>query len=70
MTTSATMDLVDRKILNIIQPRFPLVEMPFKAIGDEVGLSEAEVLERIEALPLNLPLNRCGAVSQHPAYGA
>ena len=50
MTTSTTMDLVDRKILNVIQTRFPLVEMPYRAIGDEVGLSEAEVLERIEAL--------------------
>ncbi len=50
MTTSTTMDLVDRKILNVIQTRFPLVEMPYRAIGDEVGLSEAEVLERVGAL--------------------
>ena len=51
MTTSTgTMDLVDRKILNIIQTRFPLVEMPFKAVGDEVEISEQEVIERIADL--------------------
>ena len=51
MTTSTTtMDLVDRKILNIIQTRFPLVEMPFAEIGDEVELPEEEVIERIGEL--------------------
>ena len=44
------MDLVDRKILNIIQTRFPLVEMPFAEIGDEIDLPEEEVIERISEL--------------------
>ena len=44
------MDLIDRKILNIIQTRFPLVEMPFAEIGDEVELPEEEVIERIGEL--------------------
>ena len=51
MTTStSTMDIVDRNILNIIQTRFPLVETPFKAVGDEVGIAEEEVLARIGEL--------------------
>ena len=51
MTTSTSkMDLVDRKILNIIQTRFPLVEAPFKAVGDEIGIAETEVLARIDEL--------------------
>ena len=48
--STTTMDLVDRKILNIIQTRFPLVEMPFAEIGDEVELPEEEVIERIGEL--------------------
>ena len=48
--STTTMDLVDRKILNIIQTRFPLVEMPFAEIGDEVELLEEEVIERIGEL--------------------
>ncbi len=48
MTTStSTMDLVDRKILNVIQTRFPLVEKPFEAVGGEIGIPESEVIERV-----------------------
>ena len=63
MTTSTTtMDLVDRKILNIIQTRFPLTELPYKAIADEVGLSEAEVLERIGALKAKNVVRQISAI--------
>ena len=48
--STTTMDIVDRKILNIIQTRFPLVEMPFAEIGDAVELPEEEVIERISDL--------------------
>ncbi|MXY45629.1 MAG: Lrp/AsnC family transcriptional regulator, partial [Chloroflexi bacterium] len=41
------MDLVDRKILNVIQTRFPLVEKPFEAVGEEIGIPESEVIERV-----------------------
>ena len=48
MTTStSTMDLVDRKILNVIQTRFPLVEKPFEAVGEEIGIPESEVIQRV-----------------------
>lgn len=41
------MELADRKVLNLIQTNFPLVEEPFAHIGDELGLTEAEVIDRI-----------------------
>ncbi|MSP78209.1 MAG: Lrp/AsnC family transcriptional regulator [Dehalococcoidia bacterium] len=44
------MDLDDRRILNVIQTRFPLTDEPFKAIGDELGLTEEGVLRRIGEL--------------------
>jgi DNA-binding Lrp family transcriptional regulator len=44
------LDLVDRQILNVIQSRFPLAEEPYRAIGDEVGLTPDEVMERIRLL--------------------
>lgn len=51
MTTStSTMDLTDRNILNIIQMKFPLVERPYDLIGSQVGLTGSEVIERIQAL--------------------
>ena len=44
------MDLTDRKLLNIIQSGFPLFEEPYQEIADRLGMSEKEVLERLEAL--------------------
>lgn len=45
-----TMDDIDRRIINRIQSRFPIDERPYLVIGDELGLSESEVVERIKQL--------------------
>ncbi len=42
--------LKDRELLNVIQSAFPLVETPFRHIGEELGLDESDVLERIQRL--------------------
>ena len=34
------MDAHDKKILDIIQTRFPLESRPYAAIGEQVGLTE------------------------------
>lgn len=47
MGARAPLDLTDRQILNVIQTRFPLEEEPYKAVGVELGIDEAEVMERI-----------------------
>jgi len=44
------MDLIDRKLLNLIQSRFPLVDQPFHSLGRELEINEAEVLSRLEEL--------------------
>ena len=44
------MDLVDRKFLNIIQSAFPLVEEPYRHIGDTLGIAEDEVFQRLGIL--------------------
>ncbi len=41
------LDATDRKLLNAMQTGFPLVSRPFVAIGEELGLGEADVLERM-----------------------
>ena len=55
-------DAVDRKILDRLQAGLPLEERPFAALGREVGLSEAEVLERIRALCAEGLIRRIGPV--------
>ena len=44
------MDLIDRKLLNLIQAPFPMVERPFLELGQQVDLSEQEVLDRLTEL--------------------
>jgi DNA-binding Lrp family transcriptional regulator len=44
------MDLIDRKLLNIIQSQFPLVDQPYQEIGQELGIEEHEVIERLAEL--------------------
>ena len=56
------MDIIDRKILNIIQKDFPVVAEPFKAIAEKLGISEDEVLRRIKNLKDDGIIRRIGAV--------
>ena len=44
------MDLIDRKLLNIIQSEFPLIEEPYRDIGARLGIQEAEVIARLGVL--------------------
>jgi DNA-binding Lrp family transcriptional regulator len=56
------MDDIDRKILNRIQEAFPAVREPFRALGEELGLDEMDVLQRVQALKENGLIRRIGAV--------
>lgn len=48
--TTDSMDITDRKLLNMIQSNFPVVEEPYRALADELGVSEDEVLSRLAEL--------------------
>ena len=56
------MDEKDRKILNILQTRFPVVPEPFDAVGAELGISGGEVLDRVKRLKEEGIIRRIGAV--------
>ncbi len=49
-TTTESMDITDRKLLNIIQSEFPIVEEPYRAVAEQLGIAESEVLERLGEL--------------------
>jgi glutamate-1-semialdehyde 2,1-aminomutase len=44
------LDIVDRRLLNLLQRDFPLTARPFAAIGEKLGLPEEEVLARVRRL--------------------
>ena len=44
------MDLIDRKLLNLIQSKFPLAERPYLALAEELEIGEAEAISRLDEL--------------------
>ncbi|MCJ2163109.1 MULTISPECIES: AsnC family transcriptional regulator [unclassified Pseudodesulfovibrio] len=55
------MDSYDKQILDIIQSHFPLASRPYEEVGKQVGLSEAEVLERVRDMKRSGLIRRMGA---------
>jgi len=59
----------DRKLLNMVQKDFPICEHPFQAIGQKIGLSENEVLERLRNLKEQGIVRRIGGVFDSKKLG-
>ena len=59
---ASDLDLLDRQILNILQSDFPLVERPFAHIGEAVGVSASETIERIASLKRRNVVRQIGAI--------
>lgn len=55
------LDLTDRRLLDIIQTGFPLDPRPYARLGEELGLAEIEVLERVRRLKELGVIRRLGA---------
>jgi DNA-binding Lrp family transcriptional regulator len=56
----AEIDDIDRTLLNRIQSDFPLVQRPFAAIGEALGIAEDEVIARVQRLKQNDVIRRIG----------
>ena len=44
------MDLIDRKLLNLIQSKFPMVDRPYVELAEGLEIGEADVIFRLEDL--------------------
>lgn len=54
------MDELDRAIVNALQDGFPVCEQPYRAVAQGLGLSEDELIARIERLLAERVLSRFG----------
>jgi DNA-binding Lrp family transcriptional regulator len=61
---AAGLDATDRRIINALQGDFPLVAEPYRAVADALGLSEAELQQRIDAMLERKVLTRFGPMFQ------
>lgn len=50
MTQAASLDAIDKRLLNVLQSDFPLVPRPYASIAGVLGIPEGEVLARVRAL--------------------
>ncbi len=64
-----SMDQLDKDLLNLIQSNFPISPEPFKEIGEVLGISEEEVIERVKRLKENGIIRRIGASLNSQALG-
>ena len=59
----------DRRLVAAIQGGLPLVAHPYAAIGNQLGLSETDVIERLSKLQSAGLIKRLGVVVKHRALG-
>jgi DNA-binding Lrp family transcriptional regulator len=59
--SQAQLDEMDRMILNEIQSHFPIEARPYQALGEKLGCSEEEVLQRVQDLKDREVIRRIGA---------
>jgi len=59
------MDAIDRKLINALHGGVPIEERPYLVIGGQLGISEEEVIERLQSLLDDRTLTRFG-----PLYDA
>jgi siroheme decarboxylase len=75
MTTEAVaatpdeLDDIDRELLNALQWDFPVVAQPYAALGERLGISEAEVLRRTRAVKASGILRQLSAIFDTRALG-
>jgi siroheme decarboxylase len=58
---NAHLDELDKAILNQIQSSFPITPQPYAAVGEILGLSEAEVVARVQRMVQAGIIRRIGA---------
>ncbi|MCR6628712.1 MAG: AsnC family transcriptional regulator [Magnetospirillum sp.] len=64
------MDDIDRRLLSDFQRGFPLEERPFAVLAERLGISEDEVIRRLDRLRRDGAVSRLGAVVRPNAVGA
>lgn len=62
-------DLKDKEIIKFLQGNIPIVSQPYKELADRLGLTEQEIIERIEDMKKTGLVRRLGAVLRHQQAG-
>jgi DNA-binding Lrp family transcriptional regulator len=63
------LDDIDRKLISVTQSGFPIEHSPYQTIANNIGITQDEVLQRLEQLLSNGIIRRIGAVPNHYKLG-
>ncbi|CAG1011413.1 hypothetical protein BURK2_04259 [Burkholderiales bacterium] len=69
MPEAARLDEIDRAIINALQGGFPICEAPFAVVAQKLGMSEEELLQRVQRLLSEKVLTRFGPMYQVERMG-
>ena len=67
--STPSLDTIDKELLNVVQESFPLASRPFRVVGEKMGLSEAETMERMARLKAEGVIRQTGAIFDTRALG-
>lgn len=62
-------DAIDRQIIQATQAGLPLVSEPYQAVAEQLGLSEQQVMQRMQTMLDNGIIRRIAAVPNHYKIG-
>ena len=63
------LDATDRQLIAATQGGLPLVREPYRALAEQLGLQEADVISRLQNLLQRGAIRRIGAIPNHYALG-
>jgi DNA-binding Lrp family transcriptional regulator len=63
------LDIIDRKLIDLLQVEFPLTSQPYADLGRRLGISEDEVIHRIEQLRAEGVVRQIGPVFDAGSLG-
>lgn len=65
----ADIDELERRIINVLQGGFPVVDEPYREVAESLGIAEGELIRRLEDLLARRVLTRFGPMFQVEAMG-
>lgn len=63
------MDSIDKRLINRIQSGFPVTSRPYRQLGEELGVTEEEVISRLAKLKKTKIVRRLGAAFDSKKLG-
>ena len=63
------LDATDRRLIAVTQGGLPLTRQPYRALAEQLGLTESDVLSRLQGLLERGAIRRIGAIPNHYALG-